>query len=111
MGRDKPIVDIQGGTFGYGGKAAVTNRHIPAIQVHSDARLTDVHVPGAPFAAVHNRADLTIRDCTNITPGHALVLEKAGDVCVQQFTSKRTSTGWTGPRFSEGWGRIFGKKG
>ncbi len=108
--RKKPLIDIQGGTFAYGGEAAVTNRHIPAIQVHSDAQLTDMHVPGAPFAAVHNGANLTIRDSTNTTPGHAVVMEKAGDVSVQRFTSKRTSIGWTGS-YSENWKRIFGKKG
>jgi hypothetical protein len=105
----KPIVDIDGLTLAYGGAAAVRNRNVPAIQVHCDTRLRHVHVPNAPFAAVHNGANLAILDSTNTTSGHAVVMENAGNVTVDGFTSKRISTGW-GRKYAEGWDSIFGKR-
>lgn len=111
-GSDKHI-DIDGLSLAYGGAAAETNRNTPAIRVASDAKLAHVHVEDAPFASVHNGANLSVRESTNTTRGHAMVFENAGDVTVEHFTSappkRRTFAGWN-PAYGANWARIWKKK-
>jgi hypothetical protein len=88
-------IDIDGLSLAYGGAAAETNRNIPAIRVASDAKLAHVHVEDAPFASVHNGANLSVRESTNTTRGHAM-FENAGDVTVERFTSEPPSRTFAG---------------
>ena len=106
MSSGNPRQVIKGLTLAYGD--VKMNSH-PAIQINAgNVLLKDVHVPNAPFVSIRNDAELEVRDCTNSTPGHAVVVEGTGDVSFHGFTSKKTFTGWN-PNFSEGWARIFGK--